>query len=230
LATGTQLQTTGATATCLYVPSTTTCDADNVISIAGEGVFTLNPATGVVTFVADSNAVAGSQTVISYRVTDITGQTATSTLTPVVPPAPAAVADTSTGNYDTDQTLNILSNDTPGDASAPLVASTVKLCASGQSPSNCDATSVSVTNQGTYTVNSDGSVTFDPLPTFSGTATAVTYQVADSLGQVTSSTITPTVYAPPNAVNDTSSGNYDTDQLTHFQMMLMEAEQLTQPR
>jgi CshA-type fibril repeat protein len=213
LATGTALQTSGANATCLYVPATTTCDSDNVISISGVGVYTLNPATGVVTFVADGNAVAGAQTTITYRVTDITGQTATSTLTPVVPPAPAAVADTSTGNYDTDQTLNILSNDTPGDASAPLVASTVKLCASGQSPSNCNATSVSVTNQGTYTVNSDGSVTFDPLPTFSGTATAVTYQVADSLGQVTSSTITPTVYAPPNAVNDTSSGNYDTDQL-----------------
>jgi CshA-type fibril repeat protein len=213
LATGTQLQTTGATATCLYVPATTTCDADNVISIAGEGVFTLNPATGVVTFVADGNAVAGSQTIISYRVTDITGQTATSTLTPVVPPAPAAVADTSAGNYDTNQTLNILSNDTPGDASAPLVASTVKLCASGQLPNNCNATTVSVANQGTYTVNSDGSVTFDPLPTFSGTATAVTYQVADSLGQVTSATITPTVYAPPNAVNDTSSGNFDTNQV-----------------
>jgi len=213
LATGTQLQTTGATATCLYVPATTTCDSDNVIAIDGEGVFTLNPATGVVTFVADGGAVAGSQTVITYRVTDITGQIATSTLTPVVPPAPAAVADTSEGNFDTDQTLNILFNDTPGDASAPLVASTVKLCASGQSPSNCDATSVSVANQGTYTVNSDGSVTFDPLPTFSGTATAVTYQVADSLGQVTSATITPTVYAPPNAVNDTSSGNYDTNQV-----------------
>jgi CshA-type fibril repeat protein len=99
---------TGATATCLYVPSTTTCDADNVISIAGEGVFTLNSATGVVTFVADSNAVAGSQTVISYRVTDITGQTATSTLTPVVPPAPSAVANTSAGNYDTDQVMQVL--------------------------------------------------------------------------------------------------------------------------
>ena len=213
LATGTALQTSGANATCLYVPSTTTCDSDNVISILGVGVYTLNPATGVVTFVADSNAVAGAQTIITYRVTDITGQTATSTLTPVVPPAPAAVADTSAGNYDTNQTLNILSNDTPGDASAPLVASTVKLCASGQSPNNCNATTVSVANQGTYTVNSDGSVTFDPLPTFSGTATAMTYQVADSLGQVTSATITPTVYAPPNAVNDTSSGNYDTNQV-----------------
>ena len=213
LATGTALQTSGANATCLYVPSTTTCDSDNVISISGVGVYTLNPATGVVTFVADSNAVAGAQTTVTYRVTDITGQTATSTLTPVVPPAPAAVADTSTGNYDTDQTLNILSDDTPGDASAPLVPSTVKLCGSGQTPNNCNVTTLVVANQGTYTVNADGSVTFNPLSTFTGTATPITYQVADSLGQVASSTITVTVRTPPDAVNDLSSGNYDTNQV-----------------
>ena len=212
LATGTSLQTSGANATCLYVPSTTTCDSDNVISISGVGVYTLNPVTGVVTFVADSNAVAGAQTIITYRVTDITGQTATSTLTPVVPPAPAAVADTSIGNYDTNQTLNILSNDTPGDASAPLVPSTVKLCGTGQTPNNCNVTTLVVANQGTYTVNSDGSVTFDPLSIFTGTATPITYQVADSLGQVASATITVTVRTPPDAVNDVSSGNYDTNQ------------------
>ncbi|GDX19374.1 hypothetical protein LBMAG07_02950 [Actinomycetes bacterium] len=213
LATGTSLQTSGANATCLYVPSTTTCDSDNVISISGVGVYTLNPATGVVTFVADSNAVAGAQTTVTYRVTDITGQTATSTLTPVVPPAPAAVADTSTGNYDTDQTLSILSDDTPGDASAPLVPSTVKLCGTDQTPNNCNVTTLVVANQGTYTVNADGSVTFDPLSTFTGTATPITYQVADSLGQVASATITVTVRTPPDAVNDVSSGNYDTNQL-----------------
>ena len=212
LATGTSLQTSGANATCLYVPSTTTCDSDNVISISGVGVYTLNPVTGVVTFVADINAVAGAQTIITYRVTDITGQTATSTLTPVVPPAPVAAADTSIGNFDTNQTLNILLNDTPGDASAPLVPSTVKLCGTGQTPNNCNVTTLVVPNQGTYTVNSDGSVTFDPLPTFTGTATPVTYQVADSLGQVTNSTITVTVRTPPDAVNDVSSGNYDTNQ------------------
>lgn len=213
LATGTSLQTSGANATCLYVPSTTTCDSDNVISISGVGVYTLNPATGVVTFVADSNAVAGAQTTVTYRVTDITGQTATSTLTPVVPPAPDADADTSTGNYDTDQTLNILSDDTPGDASAPLVPSTVKLCGSGQTPNNCNVTTLVVANQGTYTVNADGSVTFDPLSTFTGTATPITYQVADSLGQVASATITVTVRTPPDAKNDLSSGNYDTNQV-----------------
>jgi uncharacterized repeat protein (TIGR02059 family) len=213
LATGTELQTTGDNKTCLYVPSSTTCDTDNVISITGQGTYTLNPATGVVTFVAVNNAIAGSQTTVTYRVTDITGQTATSTLTPVVPPAPTALVDTSEGNHDTNQTLNILANDSAGDASAPLDASTVKLCGSNQTPNGCTETTLVVAGQGIFTVNADGTVTFDPLPTFSGTATAVTYQVADSLGQVTSATITPTVYAPPNAVNDTSSGNYDTNQV-----------------
>jgi CshA-type fibril repeat protein len=213
LATGTQLQTSGANATCLVTPLSNPVVCDSDVTITGEGTYTLNPSTGVVTFVASQAITGGTKTPITYRVTDITGQTATSTLTPVVPPAPVAVNDTSIGNFDTNQVINPLSNDTPGDASAPLVASTVKLCGSGQSPNTCNVTTLVVDGQGTYTVNANGTVTFDPLPTFIGLATAVRYQVADSLGQVTSATITVTVRTPPDAVNDVSSGNYDTDQL-----------------
>ena len=213
LATGTQLQTSGANATCLVTPLSNPVVCDNDVTITGEGTYTLNPSTGVVTFVASQAITGGTKTPITYRVTDITGQTATSTLTPVVPPAPVAVNDTSIGNFDTNQVINPLSNDAPGDASAPLVASTVKLCGSGQSPNTCNVTTLVVDGQGTYTVNANGTVTFDPLPTFIGLATAVRYQVADSLGQVTNATITVTVRTPPDAVNDLSSGNYDTDQL-----------------
>jgi CshA-type fibril repeat protein len=214
LATGTQLQTSGATKTCLYIPTTTTCDADNVVYISGQGTFTLNPTTGVVTYVADADATAGTKTAITYRVTDITGQTATSTLTPVVPPAPTASSETSTGNYQATQTIRPLTNDAAGDPSAPLVTTSVLLC--GISPSetspNCTQTSLSVAGEGTYTVNNDGSVSFNPESTFTGTATAVNYQVSDSLGQVATSTITPTVRTPPDARADVSSGNYDTNQ------------------
>jgi CshA-type fibril repeat protein len=214
LATGTQLQTSGDNATCLYTPSTTTCDDDNVIEIAGQGTFTLNPTTGVVTYVADANATAGTKTAITYRVTDITGQTATSTLTPVVPPAPTARANTSTGNYQADQTITPLTNDDPGDASAPLVATSVLLCgiSPSETPPNCNQRSLSVGGEGTYTVNNDGSVLFEPVSTFTGTATAISYQVSDSLGQVADSTITVTVRTPPDARNDTSSADYDTNQ------------------
>jgi LPXTG-motif cell wall-anchored protein len=46
-------------------------------------------------------------------------------------------------------------------------------------------------------VNADGTVTFDPLPSFYGTATPIRYQAVDKLGRFVNSTITPTVEAPP---------------------------------
>jgi hypothetical protein len=66
-----------------------------------------------------------------------------------------------------------------------------------------------------YTVNGDGTVTFDPLPSFAGTvATPVKYQAKDSLNRFVDTTITPTVTPPPiNVVNDASSGLYDVNQV-----------------
>jgi CshA-type fibril repeat protein len=182
-----------AASTCLYTPSTTTCDADGVVTIAGEGTYTLNTTTGVVSFVADPAATTGTKTAITYKVVDIFGQTATSTLTPVIPPAPVATNDTSSGAYDTNQVISILTNDSTT-SPAILVASTVKLCATTSTANaSCDLTTLTVANQGTYTVNANGSVTFDPLPTFTGTASPVKYVVQDSTGQLANATITPTV-------------------------------------
>jgi CshA-type fibril repeat protein len=61
-----------------------------------------------------------------------------------------------------------------------------------------------------------GVVTFNPLPSFTGTvATVVKYQVTDTLNRTVNSTITPTVGTPPapSATPNTSSGAYDTNQL-----------------
>jgi hypothetical protein len=52
-----------------------------------------------------------------------------------------------------------------------------------------------VSGEGTYTVNANGTVTFDPLPSYTGVATPVTYVVADSLGRYANATITPTIAA-----------------------------------
>ena len=203
-----------AAVTCLLTPSTTTCDADGVVTIAGEGTYTLNTSTGVVTFVADVNATQGSKTPITYRVTDITGQTATSTLTPVIPAPPVAVNDTSSGAYNTNQTISVLTNDTVT-SPATLVPSTVRLCSSTSTANaSCNLTTLTVAGEGTYTVNANGTVTFDPLSSFTGTASPVKYAVQDTTGQLTGATITPTVVPPPlpAATNDTSSGAYDTNQ------------------
>jgi CshA-type fibril repeat protein len=197
LATGTSLQTSGVLATCLYSLNSTMCDADNSVTVTGEGTFVLDPLTGVVTFTADVNATVGTKTAITYQVTDILGRSATSTLTPIIPAATVVTLDTTLNGWDSNQTIRPLTNDTtaPG---VTLIASTLKLCADGESAllGTCSLTTLTVPDEGTYTVNPDGTVTFDPLPTFTGTATSVDYQVTDSLGRTTGSTITPEVAVP----------------------------------
>ena len=69
--------------------------------------------------------------------------------------------------------------------------------ATGSVSKECAETTLTVPGEGTYTVNADGTVTFDPLPSFHGTATPIRYQAIDKLGRFVNSTITPTVDAPP---------------------------------
>jgi CshA-type fibril repeat protein len=173
------------------------------LTIANQGTYTVN-ANGTVTF-DPLPTFNGTATAVRYQVADTLGQVANTTITPTVraPRAPTPTPDTNSGNWDTNQTISPLTNDTPGEPTAPLVVTTVKLCGvapSAQTPNNCTQTSLTITNQGTYTMNADGTVTFDPLPTFVGTATAVKYQVTDSIGQTVNTTITPTVLAPPAPV------------------------------
>ena len=186
--------------TCLITPASSpaSCDADGIVNISGEGTFTL--VNGVVSYTADANATSGTKTAITYQVTDIFGQKATSTLTPIIPAPPSATNDISSGAYDTNQTITPATND-GANSPATLVATSVKLCATTSTVNtSCNLTSLTVANQGTYTVNANGSVTFDPLPTFAGQAAPVKYVIADSTGQLANATITPTVAAPPPPV------------------------------
>jgi CshA-type fibril repeat protein len=112
----------------------------------------------------------------------------------------------SSGAWNVNQTISPFSNDTNA-SGYPL--GSLALCGTSpvESPNSCSQP-VLTTADGTYTVNTNGTVTFDPLPTFSGTATQpVRYQAVDGLGQYVNATITPYVTppAPPTAVADTSS-------------------------
>ena len=194
-------------ATCLIIPASSpaTCDADGVVQITGQGTYTLNTTTGVVTYEAEPDATAGPKTAITYQVTDVTGQKATSTLTPTVPPAPTADNETSTGGYNTDQVIDVLTGDAAG-AGATLDTTSVKLCATTSTlKASCDRDTLEVAGQGTYRVNANGTVTFDPLPTFTGTASLVKYVVADSTTQLAEATIQPTVTAPATPVANPES-------------------------
>jgi CshA-type fibril repeat protein len=211
----------GTPTVCLIDPSTSQCAGSNTVTIAGAGTYTLNPSTKVVTFALAAGVTnAGSLAAVTYQVTDSFGQTATSTLTPVIPAAPTAVADTSSGYQDVNQVISILGNDSAAGSGNALVPGSVKLCDPATSPPqvspNCAATSLTVSGEGTYTVNANGSVTFDPLSSFTGTATPINYQVSDAAGLKASSTITPTVIATPagsgvvlpTATSDTKTGSY----------------------
>jgi hypothetical protein len=135
------------------------------------------------------------------------------TIIPPAPPAPApapaapaadpwAVDDVSSGSWDTNHIISVFANDEFLGSSAMMP--TLRICANvvtqqgaGPVAHGCDQMSLTVVGEGTYTVNEDGTVTFDPLPSFHGTATPIRYQATDLMGRMVNSFITPTVEAPP---------------------------------
>jgi CshA-type fibril repeat protein len=201
------------------------------LSVAGEGTYTLDPATGVVTFVSEvvvydptgSNIPAGPKTPITYQVTDVTGQKKTSTLTPIIPPPPVADPDRSIGVQGEPQTLSPVGNDKPGGGASTALypeertetPSGIYLCAANQPPPDCRASEVIVFKDGvklgTVTVSDTGAVTFIPEPGFIGTTPPIGYQIPDNLGQKAYSTITFTVLPPPapSAQLDAGSAEYN---------------------
>jgi CshA-type fibril repeat protein len=210
---------------CLLTPGTTTCDADGIVTIPGEGTYTLNPTTGIVTYAALSTATPGAKTPITYKITDGLNRSVTSTLTPTITPPPVANPDFSTGVQGAIQTLSPVGNDRPGGgASTELfpdtraqIPSGVFLCAANQPPPDCAASTVTVTDPvtnatlGVLTVAASGLVTFTPEPNFVGTTPPIGYQIPDNLGQKAYSTITITVVPPPapSATIDTGSAEYN---------------------
>jgi LPXTG-motif cell wall-anchored protein len=191
--------------TCLIVPASSpaVCDADGIVEIAGEGTYTLNPSTGIVTFVADRAVTPGTKTSITYKVTDIFGQTAVSTLTPTVPEPLVIVDDSSTGPWNTAQKITPLTNDKAGVGSSMLPGS-VQICAStsvkATNTGSCSGTTLVIPGEGTYKVSTDGSVRFVPLVTFWGNATPISYSVTDSNGQIASAIISVVVQPPKTPV------------------------------
>jgi CshA-type fibril repeat protein len=191
-----------------------------------DGTYTVNTTTGQVTFVHRAGFIGTVTQPVTYQIANNwTGASGigitTNILIPtIIPPAPAppapapapvpvavledpyAVVDVSTGAWDTNQFISVFTNDVFPGSEASLVS--LKLCATlagqmatGSVSNGCTETTLTVSGEGTYTVNSDGTVTFDPLSTFHGTATPIRYQAVDAFGRFVNSTITPTVDAPP---------------------------------
>jgi CshA-type fibril repeat protein len=168
---------------------------------------------GRIQFMPNNNFV-GTAAPVTYQITDSAGLTDTATYTPTVAPSPIAVDDTpAPGPHNTAQIIPVLLNDTVSPVTqSAFVVTSVNLCDPATGPPqvapNCSVDRLT-TVDGIYHVNEDGTVTFTPAPGFSGIVTVpVSYQVADTDGQVISAVITPSVKRAPTADDDTTTGAY----------------------
>ena len=89
---------------------------------------------------------------------------------------------------------------TPGDKRIPIDMNQAMTFENGKD-------TLEVANEGTYTINADGSITFKPLKQFTGKATPVTVKRVDANGTEVTATYTPNVTkVTPSSTPATSSG------------------------
>ena len=172
-------------------------DGTKTKTIPNVGTYTV-AADGTVTFVPEKSFVGTAPAVTVVR-EDMNGTRAQATYTPTVTPVkPTADPATSTGKQGQEQTGKPVF--TEGNSRVPMndrVAATF----------DDGSTTKTVPNVGTYTVASDGTVTFVPEKSFVGTAPAVTVVREDMNGTKAKATYTPTVTpVTPTATPAESTG------------------------
>ena len=155
----------------------TTMQPTTSVTIANEGTYTIDPKTGVVTFVPVPTFTEEG-TGVTVQATDSNGETATATYKPTVTPITITGENVTSKNIQGEQ-----QSETPrfssSDDSAPV--SNYKLVdpATGNPTT---ATSMTVENVGTYTIDSTtGVVTFQPVATYKGTPAPVTVQASATI-------------------------------------------------
>ena len=166
------------------------------------------------TFTPVAGFAGTPSTPIQYAVTDSLGQKASSTYTPTVqqPGAPTAAPERKPviGAQPVTFTAIVGSGGlASGTGLKTGVAGGPAFVCPVTGASACSATSVSVTNQGVWTINqTTGIVTFTPVAglTTAGDLTAVSYRVTDEAGQTATASLTPFVVPPPVSSSDASIG------------------------
>lgn len=107
---------------------------------------------------------------------------------------PIATDDTVSSTLTEAVTIDVLSNDTTGDA---VVANTVSIKNGSDTDANGTLDELLVANEGAWKVNATtGVITFTPTPTFTGNPTQISYTVKDAEGNVSNEAIV-TINAVP---------------------------------
>ena len=163
------------------------------------GTYTIEPATGKVTFIPNPG-FSGTPVPATVQAKDGNGTPTTATYTPVVKAAvPSGDNQVKSDIQGAKQTVTPVF--TPGkntvnnqEVSVPFEAtSKAKLIDPSKTGEEREVTTLVVENQGTYTIDDNGVVTFTPLPTFKGEATAVSIVRKDKNGTPATATFKPNV-------------------------------------
>ena len=163
------------------------------------GTYTVDKETGVVTFTPTDKSYSGDVVPAKVQAADTNGTTVETTYTPkITPVVPTAEPATSTDIQGATQTGKPVF--TEGDSRVPMDDTVPATFDDG-------STTKTVDGVGTYTVASDGTVTFKPLPTYVGTPEGVTVKRVDKNGTPATATYTPTVTpVTPTATPAETSG------------------------
>ena len=149
------------------------------------GKYTVDKATGVVTFTPTDKSYSGDVVPVKVQAKDANGTTVETTYTPkITPVAPTADPAESIGKQGQEQTGK--PTFTPGNPAVPMNDNTPATFEDGKTTKTVDGV-------GTYTVAPDGTVTFKPVPSFVGEAPSVTVVREDMNGTKVSAKYTPTV-------------------------------------
>ena len=164
------------------------------------GTYTVDKTTGLVTFTPTDKSYSGEVVPVKVQAKDTNGTPTETTYTPkITPVAPTAEPATSTDVQG--QTQNGKPSFTPGNPSVPMDDDVPATFEDG-------STTKTIPGEGTYTVAPNGTVTFVPEKSFTGTGTGVTVKRVDKNGTPVAATYTPTVTpVTPTAEPATSIGN-----------------------
>ena len=199
------------------------------VVVDGEGTYSIDPATGVVTFEPLPTFKGKAQGVtvkVTAKATDASGKelevAEKATYTPEVEEVtPIATPKETSGKQGQPQTQDATTMFEKGDETAPIDNTTIKLV----DPSGAEVTSLPAMKDGkqvgTYTLDPvTGVITFQPNPDFTGTPEPAKVTAADKNGTKVTTTYTPTVTpVTPTATPKKSSGKQGQPQKKNAQKM-----------
>ena len=170
------------------------------------GTYSIDPATGQVTFTPTDKSYTGKVTPVKVQAESSNGIKVDTTYTPeIVPVTPTATPAETTDIQGATQTGK--PEFKSGTVTVDGVEKTVEINEDVPATFDDGSTTKTVDGVGTYTVAADGTVTFVPEKSFTGTAPAVTVVREDKNGTKASATYTPTVTpVTPTAEDTTSTG------------------------